>query len=187
MKENKYPLVNEVTTEFIKSIQKDTKLTFILDISQKNEKQKKFAVEELKKISYHHREFIIGYIDSDIESDLLRYFGVSSKKGMQILIFDFNKSKRYIHPQEIDEANVSEAVKEIEKTLELANKGKLKLITGNFFEDLFISLGMEKLIPYMQYIALGVVFGLMVLAICLVIICDKEEPISPEMKEKKTQ
>ena len=185
LEQNVYPLVSQINIGYIRKLQKNAKKVFMLFYNESNDKQKEFALTELKQISYNNRQMVFGYMDPSKDSMISSYFKIKSKPSMQIVVYDFSDDTYYTYPKEIDVTNSSseKAKKEIEEMISSLNT--VTFTTGNFFNDFMIKIGMKKVIPYTKYIILFVVIIGVLAMMTAIILCDKDEDLEKEAKENK--
>ncbi len=184
LENNKYSLVNHVDLGFIRSLSRSKKIIVLIFMNKSNENQKEFTQTIFKKISKDHRDLVFGYIPFGEDRDVSKSCGVTSQDEVEIVFYKCETQQFYLHKKKFkwqSKEEQKEVGEELENLLEKINK--IKFTTGEWMEDLLISLGLEDLVPYSQIVLIFSIFAIIVLVVSwAIIICDKEE--EPKKKKK---
>lgn len=184
LNDNIYPIINKINNSFLKSVQKDFKITIILFYHNTNLNQINFIHNQFKKIAFDNRKYIFGYADINEEINLAKYFGVSKIKGnMQIVIYDFKKLKSYIHNESFDVDSYPPEKTENEIRKLILNEKNLIYNTGDFFEDIFVRFGFKSSPFQIKLILISCIFIILFIFIIIIIYCGQNEPIIHPKKD----
>jgi thiol-disulfide isomerase/thioredoxin len=173
LENNIYPILNEITSSFIKSIQKNPKILIMFFYNEKNEKHKNFIHKQYKKLAIENRKYVFGYADKLKDTQLIEYFKINPySPNINIVIFNFIKDIYYIHPNDfnINSSSIEKCENELKKIIE--NMDKLKFTTGNFLEDIFLNFGIHinsnTIFTYiMFFILLFLILFVIILILCV--------------------
>ena len=173
--ENKYPLLNEINSNFLKDVSRDLKtLVFVVTVVE-FEKNNLLVLSEMKKMAFNERKYIFGYADYDKDKDISNYFGfkLNNTNDILLIIYDFNKRKYYIHNKIFNSGtqDKNEIINEIKYIVK--NIDKLKFTTGSKFKDLFNFINFDEMSPHKQIVVVGIfVFILICIIYCLFHLSD---------------
>ena len=177
LENNMYPILNEITSTFIKNIQKNPKILVMFFYNEQNEKQNNFVFKEYKKIAFENRKYVFGYADKLKDPQLIEYFKINpNSPNINIVIYNFKKDIYYIHPNDFDinSSSVEKCEKDIKNLIE--NMNKLKFTTGNFLEDLFLKFGIQASSNTIQiYIMLFILFIIILSLVIIICCCETNE------------
>ena len=172
-----YPILNEITSNFIKNIQKNPKILVMFFYNEQNEKQNNFVFNEYKKIAFENRKYVFGFADKLKDPQLIEYFKINpNSPNINIVIFNFKKDIYYIHPNDFDinSSSAEKCEKDIKNLIE--NMNNLKFTTGNFLEDLFLKFGIQASSNTIQlYIMLFLLFIIIFSLVIIICCCETNE------------
>ena len=177
LENNMYPILNEITSNFIKNIQKNPKILVMFFYNEQNDKQNNFVFKEYKKIAFENRKYVFGYADKLKDPQLIEYFKINpNSPNINIVIYNFKKDIYYIHPNDFDinSSSAEKCEKDIKNLIE--NMNKLKFTTGNFLEDLFLKFGIQASSNTIQlYIMLFLLFIIIFSLVIIICCCETNE------------
>ena len=166
--ENKYPLLNEINSNFLQEISMYSKTIIFLVTFMKNKKINNFVFSDMMKLSYNNRKYIFGYADYNEDKFISKFFSFELKNfnEIKLIIYDFSRRTYYIHDKlfNIENHSSNEIIKEVQNLID--NMEKIKFTTGSKFQDYFFKfINFNEMSPLKQSIVAGIfVFGL----ICII-------------------
>ena len=126
------------------------------------------------------------FIDYEDDKQLFEYFKIYDVSSPKIIIFNFNLSRYFVDDQVYDTEENQR--KHIEALLIKIKNDEIHMVSGNFFEDFLIRLGVEINPTNMSIFFFGVVVILVLLVVSLIYCCDTGEvPEAPEVTEKEIE
>ena len=156
--ENKYSLLNEINSNFLKEISLDLKIIIFVVTFMKNKKINDFVFSDMKNISYYNRKYIFGYSDYNSDKYISKFFNfnLNNSNEMKLIIYDFKRGMYYIHDKlfNIDIDNKKEIINQIQNLIN--NMNSLKFTSGSKFKDLFSFIKFEEMSPQKQMIVMGI-------------------------------
>jgi hypothetical protein len=112
-----------------------------------NNKTKSFVHNEYKFLAHKYNKYIFSFLNYTNTSVVNRYFKVKlySKTELKLVIFDFSKSKYYVHPMvyDVDFNKPEEMIYDFNKIL--GNLSDVEFTTGYFFKDLLYKFGITEI------------------------------------------
>lgn len=187
LRNNIYPLVSNVNIGLMRQMYRNKKTLFLVFYYSNNEKMNKFIHKSFKNISKDNRNLVFGYSHFNTNKDLSNYFKINLTKEseIQILIYDFDKEIRYLHPTVLDSNIINE--KDIESEIRnlLKNFDNLPFTSGSKFKDFMRKIGLADLGE--SAVILIFVFVLLILIIFLFVMlfcCDSDEVSEEAAKDK---
>lgn len=164
---NQFPLVSEFNFDAFDKLSVLSKMSVILFYNKSNDKHISFINNELKLISYKHRNIYFGYVDINEDKSLSSYFNVKYNSNMQVIVYDFKTFEYYYHNKEIEPNTIEDLV---------SNINKLEFITGNIIKDFLKIIGLGFLNPYLHFVILVCIIIAMIISIAIIIITENKEP-----------
>ena len=142
-----FPLVTIIEENiFFYKLNKRKKLLVMLFGYLTNNDTKNFINNEYKLLAYQNNKLIFCFLNYTNTSEINRYFEVKlyANSELKLIIFDFSKSKYYIHPivYDVYYNKPKEILSDFNKIL--SNLSEIHFTTGYFFKDLLIKLGFEE-------------------------------------------
>ena len=166
LNENKYPLLNEINSDFLKDISYELKTIIFVITFMENILINNFVFSEMKNLSYNNRKFIFGYADYIKDKYISQFFNINldNFNQMKLIIYDFKKRMYYIHNNTFNFRiqNKNDIYNEIQNLIK--NINKLKFTSGSKIKDLFSFINLEEMSPQKQMIVCGI-FVLILLGI----------------------
>ena len=166
LNENKYPLLNEINSDFLKDISYELKTIIFVITFMENILINNFVFSEMKNLSYNNRKFIFGYADYTKDKYISQFFNINldNFNQMKLIIYDFKKRMYYIHNNTFNFRiqNKNDIYNEIQNLIK--NINKLKFTSGSKIKDLFSFINLEEMSPQKQMIVCGI-FVLILLGI----------------------
>ena len=176
---NIYPLVTYVDIGFMRKLFRNKKTLFLIIFYSNNNKINDFVKKEYKNISINNRNLVFGYVYYNEDKDIINYFKInlSKESEIQILIYDFGKEIRYIHPS-IYDINITKE-KELEISIRelLKNINNLPFSTGSKFKDFMRKIGLYDMSETTKIIIIVFIFVLLIGFLCLLVFCCDSEDI----------
>ena len=155
--DNKYPLLTEISTNFLQEIAEDSKILIFLITFPKNQKINNFIFSLFKRMSYNNRQYVFGYADYNKDKDIGKYFELklNNTNEMKFIIYDFNERMYYMHNNtfNIDIKNETEILNEMYDILK--NIKNLKYTSGSKIKDWINKIGFEKMSQNKQILVVG--------------------------------
>ena len=169
---NKYPLLSEINSYFLKEIADDPRILIFLITFPQNNIINNFIFSLFQKLSLENREYVFGYADYMKDKDISKFFKLklNNTNEIKLIIYDFNERMYYIHNEtyNIILNNENEIIKDMENILK--NINKLKYTSGSIIRDWVSKIGFERMSPIKQIIVVGIIvfflFGLIFLCSC---------------------
>jgi len=166
--ENKYPLLNEIDSNFLKEIVKESKIIIFFVLFMKNKKINNFIFSDLMNLSYYNRKFIFGYSDYNNDKYISQFFKfhLENFNEMKLIIYDFRKRMQYIHNKifNIENHSTKEIIKEMQNLID--NIENLDFSSGSKFQDLFFNyINFNEMSPLKQAIVSGVFVLILIIII----------------------
>ena len=156
--ENKYSLINEINSNFLKEISWDLKIIIFVVTFMKNKKINDFVFSDMKNISYYNKKYIFGYADYNKDKYISKFFNfnLNNSSEMKLIMYDFKRGMYYIHDKlfNIDIDNKKEIINQIQNLINKMNS--LKFSTGSKFKDFFSFIKFEEMSPQKQMIVMGI-------------------------------
>ena len=185
LKENKYPLLNEVNPYFIEDIFFDFKILIFIVTFLSNTIINNFVFSQMKNLSYNNRKYIFGYADYNDDSMITNFFNIKLNNSyeMKLIIYDFNRRKYYIHESifNFKKQNENEIINEMKNLIN--NINKLKFTSGSKIGDFFSFINFEEMSPYEQIVVVGIFILVLLLIICCLFSFSKEDEQNDEEDE----
>ena len=186
-----FPLVTIIDENiFFYKLNKKKKLLVMLFGYLTNNDTKNFINNEYKLLAYQNNKLIFCFLNYANTSEINRYFKVKlyAKSELKLIIFDFSKSKYYIHPVVYDvNYNKPEEIFSDFKQI-LTNLSEIHFTTGYFFKDFLIKLGYEE---FTTSLSVALIFILILTSILIsfgcTMFCNKFCPSEIEEDEKYEQ
>ena len=180
LRENKYPLLNQVDQYFLKELEDESRLLVSLMTFPQNEKINYLLNSLYKKLAYENREYIFGYIDYVEDPDIFNNsfkIELNNTNEIQLIINDFIDRSHYIHKPVFSLENQTdvEIIDEIKKIL--LNITNLKFETGSKFQDFINKLGINKMNNTQQVILIIV---MIIFLVILVYFCGSPEDLEDD-------
>ena len=162
--ENKYPLLNEINSNFLQEIALYSKIIIFFVTFMKNKKINNFVFSDMMNLSYKNRKYIFGYADYNDDKYISKFFNfnLNNFNEMKLIIYDFRRRMYYIHDKlyNIENHSTNEIIGEIQNLLD--NMEKIKFTTGSKFQDYFFKfINFNEMSPKKQAFVAGIfVLGL---------------------------
>ena len=173
LKNNIYPLVSYIDIGLMRNMFRNKKTLFLMLFYSNNDEMNEFVNNTYKNISKDNRNLVFGYLHYDKDKDISSYFKINLTKEseIQILMYDFNKEIRYIHPSKYDSniINQKELENEIRKLLK--NINNLPFTSGNKFKDFLRKTGLSDMSETTKLILVILAFVLIVGCLIVMIFC----------------
>ena len=183
-----FPLVTIITENiFFYNLNKRKKLLVMLFGYLINNKTNNFINNEYKLLAHKNNKLIFCFLNYTNTSEINRYFSVKlyTNSELKLVIFDFSKSKYYVHPivYDVNYNNPQEIFNDFDNVL--SNLSEIQFTTGYLFKDLLIKLGFNE---FTTSLCLGIVLTLILLTIIIsfacISFCNKFCPSEIEDNEK---
>ena len=183
-----FPLVTIITENiFFYNLNKRKKLLVMLFGYLINNKTNNFINNEYKLLAHKNNKLIFCFLNYTNTSEINRYFSVKlyTNSELKLVIFDFSKSKYYVHPiiYDVNYNNPQDIFNDFDNVL--SNLSEIQFTTGYLFKDLLIKLGFNE---FTTSLCLGIVLTLILLTIIIsfacISFCNKFCPSEIEDNEK---
>ena len=186
-----FPLVTIIDENvFFYKLNKRKKIVVMLFGYITNIDTKNFINNEYKLLAYQNNKLIFCFLNYRNTSEINRYFEVKlyANSELKLIIFDFSKSKYYIHPIVYDvNYNKPEEIFSDFNTI-LKNLSEIYFTTGYFFKDLLIRLGYEE---FTTSLSITIIFIIILITILVsfgcTMFCNKFCPSEIEDNENYEQ
>ena len=191
--DNRFPLLSKLTPGYIRKLQQKQRKLLVAAVNSKNQTHLKFLKEVfLESVKKTKSGVVNVFIDFDEDKGLFEYFKITDITVPKIVIFDFATSRYHVDKQLFD--TITQQKKALQILITKIKNGSVEMISGNFFEDLLMRLGIEVNPTTISVLFIGVVVVLVLLVIGFVYFCDgsyadvedekKEEILAGKLKEE---
>jgi len=155
---------------FFYHLNKKQKLLVMLFGFLSNNKTKNFVNKEFKHLAHKYNKYIFSFLNYSNTSEINRYFSVKlySRTELKLVIFDFSKSKYYIHPAiyDVNYNKPEEMIYDFNNIL--SNISEIEFTTGYFFKDLMFKFGIKELTTN---IIIFLIFSIILITIIIIVVC----------------
>ena len=186
LNEHLYPLVTIIDNNvFFYNMNKRKKLIVMLFGFLINNKTKNFINNEYKYLAYKNKKLIFCFLNYTNTSEINRYFGVKlyTYSELKLIIFDFSKSKYYIHPTiyDFDYNRPEEIFGDFDKVL--SNLSDIQFTTGYLFKDIMIKLGYNEFTTSFCICLVLIIIITLSISLGCTLLCQKV--CQPEIEENE--
>ena len=186
--EHIFPLVTIIDENiFFYNLNKKHKLLVMLFGFLVNNKTNNFVNNEYKYLAHKYHKYIFSFLNYTNTSIINRYFKIKlySKTELKLVIFDFSKSKYYIHPMvyDVDYNKPEEMIYDFNEIL--SNLTKIEFTTGYFIKDLMHKFGIYEFTTTFCFLLICfIIFIVTSIIVACVALCKKVCPSEIEDDEK---
>ena len=183
-----FPLVTIITENiFFYNLNKRKKLLVMLFGYLINNKTNNFINNEYKLLAHKNNKLIFCFLNYTNTSEINRYFSVKlyTNSELKLVIFDFSKSKYYIHPivYDVDYNKPEEMIYDFNEIL--SNLTKSEFTTGYFIKDLMHKFGIYEFTTTFCFLLICfIIFIVTSFIVACVALCKKVCPSEIEDDEK---